>query len=98
MTDSAAVPADDARLAGQQKKGHATRKRDDAQDSHKLSLWGRLVRFVREIIAEMKKVRYPTNEELWQYFMVVIGFVAVLMAFTGIIDLVFDKLNLLVFV
>lgn len=99
MTDSAAAPADDSRMVGQQKKGRPTPKRDETREAEeKISLWGRIVRFVRQTIGEMKKVRYPTNEELWQYFLVVVGFVAVLMAFTGTVDMLFDKLTLLVFV
>ena len=45
----------------------------------------------------MKKVTYPTKEELWTYFLVVIVFVALMMLFTGVIDLGSSELSKLVF-
>ncbi|MDY3664817.1 preprotein translocase subunit SecE, partial [Schaalia hyovaginalis] len=53
--------------------------------------------FITQVIAEMKKVVYPTGEETWTYFVVVVVFVAAIMAFTGLLDLGFGKLNALIF-
>lgn len=91
MSD-AAVPAADP-----QKKGRPTRKRDEVPSDEKIGFFARIVRFVREIIAEMKKVRYPTKAELWMYFLVVVVFVAILMVYTGLIDFGSEALSELVF-
>lgn len=98
MSDSAmTADSGDARPNDRTKSG-ATRRRDEEQPDERVGFFASIVQFVRHTIGEMKLVRYPTNEELWQYFVVVICFVAVLMAFTGLVDLIFDKLTLLVFV
>lgn len=53
--------------------------------------------FVRQIVAELKKVVWPTRDELWTYFAVVIVFVVALMVFVGVVDLAFSTLSRLVF-
>ena len=53
--------------------------------------------FFLQVIEEMKKVVYPTGSETWTYFVVVVVFVAVIMAFTGLLDLGFGRLNALIF-
>ncbi|WP_089024654.1 preprotein translocase subunit SecE [Boudabousia liubingyangii] len=68
-----------------------------AKDSEKLGFFARILRFIREVIVELKKVVYPTKNELWTYFLVVIVFVAVLMAFIGLVDLFFGWVAGLVF-
>ena len=65
--------------------------------SKKLGFFGRIGLFIRQVIAELKKVVYPTKNELWTYFLVVIVFVTVLMAFVGIVDFVSGWLANLVF-
>jgi preprotein translocase subunit SecE len=42
--------------------------------------FGRLGRFVREVVAELRKVIWPTRKELVTYSVVVVFFVAVFMA------------------
>lgn len=79
-------------------KSGATRKRDADQEGTKKNIFQIIVQFLQEVMGELKKVRYPTPEELRQYFVVVVVFVAVLMAFTGLVDFIFAKLNSLVFV
>lgn len=78
-------------------KSDATRSRDDQQSKKKPSIFARIAQFVREVISEMKKVTYPTRDELWTYFLVVIVFVVALMAFTGTMDLGFRELSTIVF-
>ncbi len=56
-----------------------------------------MVIFVSQVISEMKKVIYPSGSETWTYFLVVIVFVAAIMAFTGLLDFLFGRLNSLVF-
>ncbi len=54
----------------------------------KISFWGRIVQFVRQVIAELKKVVWPTRDELTTFFVVVIVFVLAMMAFSGVVDVI----------
>ncbi|OKL48754.1 preprotein translocase subunit SecE [Boudabousia marimammalium] len=67
------------------------------EQERELGFFARIVRFIQEVITELRKVVYPTKNELWTYFLVVIVFVAVLMAFIGGIDFLFGWLSKLVF-
>lgn len=60
-------------------------------------IFARIWRFTRQVIDEMKKVVYPTGEELKRYFIVVIVFVGVIMALVGLVDLGFGALTDLIF-
>nr|WP_245230117.1 MULTISPECIES: preprotein translocase subunit SecE [Winkia] len=53
--------------------------------------------FLRQVIAELKKVVYPSREELWTYFLVVIIFVVSIMAFIALVDFGFSALVKLIF-
>jgi preprotein translocase subunit SecE len=59
--------------------------------------FGRLGRFIREIVAELQKVIWPTRKELLTYTTVVVVFVAVMMTFVSLLDLGFAKVMFLVF-
>ena len=59
--------------------------------------FGRIALFIRQVIAELKKVVTPTRDELWIYFLVVIIFVVAVMAFVGLLDFVFGQLARLLF-
>ncbi len=63
----------------------------------KPGLWARLSLFMRQVVAELRKVIWPTRKELITYTWVVIVFVAVVTAIVGLFDLVFTRLALLVF-
>ncbi|WP_277063508.1 preprotein translocase subunit SecE [Schaalia cardiffensis] len=80
-------------------KSGPTRARDAApkESQKKPNIFRRIWVFITQVIAEMKKVTYPTGEETQTYFVVVIVFVAAIMAFTGLLDLGFGKLNALIF-
>ncbi len=78
-------------------KNAPTRKRDDRPAEKKPNIFERIALFIRQTIAEMKKVTYPSKEELWAYFLVVVVFVALMMMFTGIIDFGSGELSKLVF-
>jgi preprotein translocase subunit SecE len=47
------------------------------------------VRFVRESIGELRKVVYPTGQQVIQYFIVVLIFVLFVIAYVSLLDLVF---------
>jgi len=92
-----AVRSKDSKSAGgksTQKKNDKSKK--DATDSRPRGL-GRITRFVREVVAELRKVIWPTRKELVTYAIVVIIFVAVILAIVGLLDLGFSKAALWVF-
>lgn len=48
--------------------------------------------FLRQVVAELRKVVWPTREQLITYFWVVLVFVLVVMTFVGLLDLALGKL------
>jgi preprotein translocase subunit SecE len=59
--------------------------------------FGRIGRFVREIIAELRKVIWPTRNELLTYTAVVVAFVTVMLLIVAGLDVAFAKGVLWVF-
>jgi preprotein translocase subunit SecE len=53
--------------------------------------------FYRQVVAELRKVVWPTQNQLRTYFVVVLVFVVVMMALTSALDLGFGKLALWAF-
>ncbi len=53
--------------------------------------------FYRQVVAELRKVVYPTQEQLVTYFIVVMVFVVFMMALVSALDLGFGKLVFAVF-
>ncbi|MFC7487514.1 preprotein translocase subunit SecE [Knoellia sp. CPCC 206453] len=60
-------------------------------------LFGSLGLFISQILDELRKVVRPTRNELWNYTLVVIVFVTVMMALVSALDFGFGKLVALVF-
>ena len=60
-------------------------------------LFGSLGLFLSQILDELRKVVRPTRSELWNYTIVVIVFVSVMMALVSGLDFGFSKLVGLVF-
>ena len=58
---------------------------------------GSVIRFVREVVAELKKVVRPTRAEVITYTSTVLVFVAVVMGFVLLVDLGIGKLTFWVF-
>jgi preprotein translocase subunit SecE len=57
----------------------------------------RLRLFLRQVVAELKKVVRPTRNELLTYFTVVLVFVCAVMTYVALLDFGFGKLVLRVF-
>jgi preprotein translocase subunit SecE len=57
----------------------------------------RLSLFYRQVVAELRKVIWPTRKELITYTSVVIVFVLAVMAFVSLLDLIFGQAVLWVF-
>ena len=53
--------------------------------------------FYRQVVAELRKVVWPTQEQLITYFIVVLVFVVVVMGIVSLLDLGFGKLAFAVF-
>ena len=53
--------------------------------------------FYRQVVAELRKVVYPTQEQLVTYFIVVMVFVIVMMTIVSLLDLGFGKLAFEIF-
>ena len=53
--------------------------------------------FYRQVVAELRKVVYPTQEQLITYFIVVMVFVIFMMTYVSVLDLGFGKLVFKVF-
>ncbi|EPD31040.1 preprotein translocase subunit SecE [Gleimia europaea] len=62
-----------------------------------LNVFGRILLFIRQVIAELKKVIWPSQEEWWTYFLVVLVFVVSIMIYTGLLDFAFGQLSVWVF-
>lgn len=63
----------------------------------KPNFFARIVIFIRQVIAELRKVVTPTRQELLKFTAVVLGFVVVMMAVVYGLDWVFVWLTTIVF-
>jgi preprotein translocase subunit SecE len=86
--------------------GTATRERRKTEpadrpkakkDVTRVGILGRVVRFFREVVAELRKVIWPTRKELLTYTAVVVVFVAFMLAIVAGLDYGFAKAVLFVF-
>ena len=55
------------------------------------------VTFYRQVVAELRKVVWPSQQQLVTYFLVVMVFVLVMIAFVAVLDLAFGKAVFAVF-
>lgn len=76
-------------------KGAATASRKDRPDRG--NVFQRLARFFREVVAELRKVIWPTRKEMITYTVVVIVFVVFMVALVAGLDVLFAKGVLAVF-
>lgn len=63
----------------------------------KLNFFARIVVFIRQVFAELRKVVTPTRKELLKFTGVVLGFVVVMMAVVYGLDILFSWLTAVVF-
>ena len=83
------------------------RSEDDTTESQKKPRRGgkrgkkgpfaRLALFYRQVIAELRKVVWPTQQQLYTYFVAVLVFVIVFMLIVAGLDLGFGKLSFWLF-
>jgi preprotein translocase subunit SecE len=55
------------------------------------------ITFYRQVVAELRKVVWPTQQQLVTYFIVVVAFVLFFMAIVSLLDLAFGKAVFAVF-
>ncbi len=72
----------------------ANAKRDRAQRKNPFA---RLILFIRQVVAELKKVVTPTRRELFTYTGVVLVFVVIMMAIVWGLDQVYNWLVMFTF-
>ena len=98
--DDEDVVEDDEPVRGRRRGGTATKvKKADAdtddtrtllRSEERVGFFARLIRFVREVVAELKKVIWPTRKELLTYATVVVVFVAVVVTIVALLDAGFE--------
>lgn len=57
----------------------------------------RIALFYRQVLAELRKVVWPTREQLLTYTAVVLVFVAIMIAIVTVLDLVFGRVMFSIF-
>ncbi|MEV8511110.1 preprotein translocase subunit SecE [Dactylosporangium sp. NPDC051484] len=72
-------------------------KKTKVKEGGSNNIFVRLVNFIREVVAELRKVIWPTRKELSTYTVVVVVFVIVMLAIVGGLDFGFAKLVLWTF-
>jgi preprotein translocase subunit SecE len=105
--DAEAADADD--VDGDEESGKSGRKRpsdkrDRKADKSKTRPAGKrsnpvsfVLRFVREVVAELRKVIWPSRKDLITYTVVVVVFLVVMVGLVAMLDLGFARLALIVF-
>ena len=71
----------------------ATRRASAVREGRpaKGSLPSRFVRFLREVVAELRKVIWPTRNQLVTYTIVVLVFVSFMVALVSLLDFLFGR-------
>jgi preprotein translocase subunit SecE len=87
VTDISTADERDPRASARDRRGETKRR----------GLFGRIGLFFRQVVAELRKVVRPTRTELITYTVVVLVFVAAVMAFVSVLDYGFGHLVLYVF-
>jgi preprotein translocase subunit SecE len=83
--------------------GAVTRRKADSAESQpklksdRVGIFGRVGRFIREVVAELRKVIWPTRKDLLTYTTVVVVFIAVMTSIIVVLDLAFARAMLWVF-
>ncbi|GAB3864245.1 preprotein translocase subunit SecE [Dactylosporangium cerinum] len=67
------------------------KKKTKVKEGSSNNIFARLINFVREVVAELRKVIWPTRKELTTYTVVVVVFVIVMLTIVGGLDYLFAK-------
>lgn len=66
-------------------------------EREKKSWFGRIILFIQQVVAELKKVVTPTRKELINFTLVVLAFVVIMMAIVWLLDQAFGWLAVFTF-
>ncbi|MFF5230008.1 preprotein translocase subunit SecE [Dactylosporangium sp. NPDC000521] len=69
----------------------ADKKKTKVKEDGSNNIFARLINFVREVVAELRKVIWPTRKELTTYTVVVVVFVIVMLTIVGGLDYLLAK-------
>jgi len=72
-------------------------KHDTEAGKEKLGLFGRINLFYRQVVAELRKVVWPTKKQLTTYTAVVFVFVGFIIAVVSILDVALTKIVFWIF-
>jgi preprotein translocase subunit SecE len=78
-------------------KREEERVEQEVTQDEKLGLFGRIALFYRQVVSELKRVVWPTREQLTTYTSVVLVFVTFIIAVVSIFDLGLTKLVFWIF-
>ncbi len=78
-----AAPSNRGKGLARAPKGAPTNKRDQVEKPERTTP----VKFVRQSVGELRKVVYPTGQQLINYFVVVLVFVLFVIAYVSLLDL-----------
>ncbi|PXW35244.1 UNVERIFIED_CONTAM: protein translocase subunit secE/sec61 gamma [Williamsia faeni] len=84
-----ATSAVSTKEAGKAEKKDGARKRAKSDDSR--NPFKRLYVFLTQVVAELKKVIWPTRKQLIQYTIIVLIFVVIMVTLISVLDLAFAK-------
>ena len=73
------------------------KKSTKTKEPARRGIFFRLINFIREVVAELRKVIWPTRKELITYTAVVVVFVSIMLTIVGSLDYGFAKVVLWVF-
>lgn len=76
---------------GTPSKGRATPTRAAATKERKASPFARLARFLREVVAELRKVIWPNRSQMVKYTVAVLVFVAFMVTLVFLLDSAFAE-------
>ncbi len=74
------------------RRSEAPRAGKKGAKDEKLSLWARTKKYLKEVRSELKKVNWPTQQELRTYTIVVFGMTTIVTLFVFALDWGFNKL------
>jgi preprotein translocase subunit SecE len=97
LDEDAPKPNGRTRTLSRPKPATGGRKPTKVREAERPGIFARLVNFVREVVAELRKVMWPTRKELLTYTAVVIVFVTIMFTIVAALDYGFAKAMFLVF-
>ncbi len=101
MSDADKVPDELVEANSSDNTGASTdvakKKGKKKKDADRKGIFARMALFFRQVVAELRKVIWPTRNELINWTWIVLVFVVMMALFIGLLDFVFLKVVLWIF-